>query len=75
LDGKRTASGALWLRSLERSVDRLLTVRRVADRLGFCTATVYKLVDRSELAHVRVANAIRIAPADLADFIRSKRRK
>jgi excisionase family DNA binding protein len=40
----------------------LLTVRQVAADLGVCTATVYALVSRGELAHVRVSNAIRIHP-------------
>ena len=53
---------------------RLLTVRNVADRLGVCAATVYKLCDRGELPHVRVSNAIRVAPADLETFLsRSKK--
>jgi excisionase family DNA binding protein len=47
----------------------MLTVREVAARLGVCTATVYKLCERGELAHVRVLNAIRVTPADLAAFI------
>jgi excisionase family DNA binding protein len=51
----------------------LLSVKEVAVRLGVCTATVYGLVERGELAHVRVANAIRVAPADLAAFIASHR--
>jgi len=33
------------------------------------TATVYHLVDRGELQHVRVSNAIRVWPADLAAYI------
>lgn len=45
-----------------------LTVRDIAGRLDVSTATVYALVERGELAHVRVSNAIRIAPADLAAF-------
>ena len=49
--------------------DDLLKVRDVAVRLGVSTAIVYKLCDRGELSHVRVSNAIRIAPADLAEFI------
>jgi excisionase family DNA binding protein len=42
-------------------------------QLGVCTATVYALVERGELPHVRVANAIRVAPADLAAFVASRR--
>jgi excisionase family DNA binding protein len=50
----------------------LLTVRQVAERLGVCTATVYTLVERGELKHVRVSNAIRVAPGELVVFIRAK---
>lgn len=53
--------------------DRLLTVRDVAARLGLSTATVYKLVNGGELAHHRVANAIRVAPADLEAFLARRR--
>jgi hypothetical protein len=45
----------------------------VASQLGVCTASVYALCQRHELAHVRVLNAIRVAPADLAAFIEAKR--
>jgi excisionase family DNA binding protein len=53
----------------------LLTVRKVAERLGVCTATVYELVEHGKLAHVRVANAIRVAPKDLAAFVRVQSRR
>jgi len=46
--------------------ERMLTVREAARRLGVSTATVYKLCATGELAHVRVLNAVRIAPAALA---------
>jgi excisionase family DNA binding protein len=47
----------------------LLTVRDVAAQLGVCTATVYRLVGEGQLPHVRVLNAIRVAPRDLAAFV------
>lgn len=53
--------------------ERLLTVAEVADRLAVCYATVYRLCDRGELAHVRVLNAIRVSTADLATFVASRR--
>jgi excisionase family DNA binding protein len=54
--------------------ETLLTVRDAARRLGVSTATVYALCDAGTLAHVRVANAIRVAPGDLAAFVRAHRR-
>ena len=53
---------------------RLLTVREVAERLAVCTATVYALVERGEIWHLRISNAIRIHPDDLEAFITNKRR-
>jgi len=47
----------------------LLSVREAAARLGVCTATIYTLCERGELAHVRVLNAIRIAAPDLVAFV------
>jgi excisionase family DNA binding protein len=55
-------------------VNDLLSVREIAARLGVSTATVYRLCERAELSHVRVSNAIRVAPADLIEFIARKRR-
>jgi excisionase family DNA binding protein len=49
--------------------EKLLSVRDVAERLGVCTATVYKLCERGELAHVRVLNAIRVRATDLSAFV------
>ena len=39
---------------------QLLTVREVAATLRVCTATVYDMIEREELEHVRVSNAIRV---------------
>ena len=48
---------------------RLLTVAEVAEQLGVCSATVYRLCESGELPHVRIVNSIRIRPADLAAFV------
>ena len=53
----------------------LLRVREVANLLGVCTAIVYDLVAKGELAHVRVSNAIRVAPPDLDAFLAARRRR
>jgi excisionase family DNA binding protein len=39
---------------------RLMTVKEVATVLRVCTATVYGMVERGELEHMRVSNAIRV---------------
>lgn len=51
----------------------LLTVRQVAQQLAVSTATVYALVERQELAHVRVSNAIRVEEGVLQAFIAARR--
>ncbi len=42
---------------------RALTVKEVAGILRVCTATVYAMIERGELPHVRVSNAIRVVVA------------
>jgi excisionase family DNA binding protein len=49
--------------------DRLLRVAEVAEHLGVCAATVYRLCERGELCHVRIVNSIRVRPRDLAVFV------
>jgi excisionase family DNA binding protein len=49
-------------------------VRQVAEHLGVSTATIYTLVERGDLPHVRVSNAIRVAPAALAAYLGQPRR-
>jgi excisionase family DNA binding protein len=63
------------VRGVENVTAPLLTVREVAERLGVCSATVYALVERGELGHVRVSNAIRIAPRELSAFIAASGQK
>jgi excisionase family DNA binding protein len=53
----------------------LLSVRQVAAQLGVCTATVYAVCARGVLPHVRVLNAIRVAPGDLEAFVEGRRLK
>lgn len=49
--------------------ESLLTGSEVAGRLGFSTATVYKLCGPGLLKHVRGLNAIRGAPGDVEEFL------
>jgi excisionase family DNA binding protein len=48
---------------------QLLKVTEVAEQLGVCAATVYRLCETGELPHVRIVNSIRIRPADLAELL------
>jgi excisionase family DNA binding protein len=52
-----------------RADSDLLTVSQVAERLGVCAATVYKMCATGALHHVRVLNSIRIAHASLEEFL------
>jgi excisionase family DNA binding protein len=47
-------------------------VAEVAEQLGVCAATVYRLCEGGELPHVRIVNSIRIRPEDLKDFISAR---
>ncbi len=71
LPGSRTAPERLAV--LRGGRDGLLSVREAAEQLGLCTATVYGLCADKALPHVRILNAVRIAPADLAAFIAGRR--
>ena len=51
----------------------LLSVREVAASLRISTRTVYDLCASGRLTHVRVANAIRVAPQDVVVFIERSR--
>jgi excisionase family DNA binding protein len=46
-----------------------LSVKHVAAALSVSAATVYSLVERGELAHFRVRNAIRIGEGELAAYL------
>jgi excisionase family DNA binding protein len=48
---------------------RLLRVAEVAEQLGVCNATVYRLCESGDLLHVRVVNSIRVRPKDLAEYM------
>ena len=68
------APAGTTLRVVNGAKGHLLTVRAVAGRLGVSTATVYKLAAQGCLPHIRVSNAIRVAPGDLDEFIAASRR-
>jgi excisionase family DNA binding protein len=51
----------------------LLTVQDLAEILRVSTATVYALVERRELVHVRVGNAIRVTIGELERYLAKER--
>jgi excisionase family DNA binding protein len=69
--GKPVAAPGASLRVVQGGKGHLLSVRAVAGRLCVSTATVYKLVARGDLSHVRVSNAIRITQAALDAFLQA----
>jgi excisionase family DNA binding protein len=54
-------------------VGRLLNVAEVAERLGVCRDTVYRMCNRGEIPHVRIASFLRVPAEDLEAFITSRR--
>jgi len=52
--------------------ERLLTVREVAARLGVCTALIYRLCARDELAVLRIGGALRFYPKSIESFVARK---
>jgi len=51
----------------------VLTVREVAALLRVSTATIYTLVEKGELAHFRVSNAIRFERTSVDQFVTKRR--
>jgi len=51
---------------------RLLTVREVAEQLGVCRATVYRLCSQGTLPHIRISNVVRIEAEALERLIRER---
>lgn len=52
---------------------QLLTVREAAERLRVSPSSVYALCAEGSLPHVRVSNALRIAGADIENFLKRRR--
>ena len=59
---KRTASA---------SVREFMGIRELADMLDVSTSTVYKLLEKNQLPHLRVRSAIRIQRAAVEAYIAS----
>jgi excisionase family DNA binding protein len=72
--GAASAPPPAGFRPIPGARESLLNVGQVAQRLGVSTATVYRLCERGELAHLRVSNAIRVTPGDLEEFVTRRRR-
>jgi excisionase family DNA binding protein len=51
---------------------RLLTIRDVAEFLQVSTRTVHRLIDRGELAVIRIGRSVRVRPEAVHALIESK---
>jgi excisionase family DNA binding protein len=67
-------SRGLCYRVVTAADGRLLTVREVAARLQVSTAAIYSIVEKGQLPHLRVLNAIRVLETDLDAFLAARRR-
>ena len=56
-------------RNHKSRLPELMTVREVAEVLELGRSTVYLLIRRKELTHVRFGRAVRVRPDDLEKFI------
>lgn len=57
------------------ALERLMKVPEVAELLGVSAATVYGLVERGELAHVRVSASIRFEASVVDTFVATRSRR
>jgi excisionase family DNA binding protein len=53
--------------------DKLLTVEEAADRLGTSARFVRRLIAERRIAYVKVGRHVRIAQADLVEFVAAGR--
>jgi excisionase family DNA binding protein len=54
-------------------MDKLLTVEEAAERLGTSVRFVRRLIVERRIAYVKVGRHVRIAEADLAEFVAAGR--
>lgn len=52
--------------------NNLLTVPEVAERLGVCTQTVYRMARRRDIDHVRVGKRVMFKPSQVDDYLRAR---
>jgi len=54
--------------------NRIIDARKVAELLGISRSTVYKMVERKEIAYIEYPYAIRFYENDVYDFLEKHRR-
>ena len=69
---EKRKEGKEGLRLLPARPVRFLSPRQVAEQLGVCRETIYRLLARGELAATRVGSALRIASDDLEAYLRRR---
>lgn len=58
--------------SSQNKRDRLISVKEAADILGYCTKTIYRLVDKGTLRRINCGtNAVRFKESDILALVNS----
>ena len=53
-------------------MSKLLTVPEVAELTKFSKSTIYKMVEKKQIPHVKINSAIRFLDAQINSFLNSK---
>ena len=61
------------MRAPVKKLEPLYTVAETAEILNLCEKTVRRRIKNGDLRSIRIGGLLRIAPADLEDFIRDHR--
>lgn len=56
---------------MKENIPRVLSVSQMAQKLGICRNTAYKLVKSGKIRSIRIGRAIRIPESALLDYINS----
>lgn len=56
----------------DKTMERLVKVGEVADRLGFTKGTVYQMVYRGKIPHVKIGSALRFRLSEIDRWVQER---